>query len=165
MQLSDEKDINTKLLKKTAIVELIIVVVVYLITMTTTYLVDGVEGVEKTIMTLIEQFGAAGLIATAVNCFIGILFWILYRYFNFTIQLIFKEASEGLIDTSIALFRLSGGILIAFSIIYFVEVRYEHILIIFVIYGLISIFNTTFLVFFKMKLYQKPERPLRRMPY
>ncbi|EMD6090427.1 hypothetical protein VRP79_003792, partial [Acinetobacter baumannii] len=142
------------------LVELCIVVTINLITMIFSYFFDGEKGVDKIVNSLNDQFNFVGLVAVAINCLIGLIFWLLHRYFNFQHKNFLKEVSEGLLDTSIALYRLAGGILISFAIIYLFAVGYEHILLVFILYGLISVVNSTFLVFFKKKLFLKPDRKL-----
>lgn len=156
---------NNKLLKEIIISEIIIVSIIYLVVISMTYYLEGVKGIDKLVNSSNDQFGLTPIIATVINFVIGLVFLILYRYFNFAFKSTLMGISEALLDTFTTLFRLSGGILIGFAIIYFLEVRYEHILIVFLIYGIISVFNSSFLVFFKRKMYQKPDRELKRMPY
>jgi len=165
MKKLEEISRNNKLLREIIISEFIIVSIIYLVVISMTYYLEGVKGIDKLINSSNDQFGLTPIIATVINFVIGLVFLILYRYFNFAFKSTLMGVSEALLDTFTTLFRLSGGILIGFAIIYFLEVRYEHILIVFLIYGIISVFNSSFLVFFKRKMYQKPDRELKRMPY
>lgn len=165
MKKLEEISRNNKLLKEIIISEFIIVSIIYLVVISMTYYLEGVKGIDKLVNSSNDQFGLTPIIATVINFVIGLVFLILYRYFNFAFKSTLMGVSEALLDTFTTLFRLSGGILIGFAIIYFLEVRYEHILIVFLIYGIISVFNSSFLVFFKRKMYQKPDRELKRMPY
>lgn len=156
---------NNNLLKEIIISEFIIVSIIYLVVISMTYYLEGAKGIDKLVNSSNDQFGLTPIIATVINFVIGLFFLILYRYFNFAFKSTLMGVSEALLDTFTTLFRLSGGILIGFAIIYFFEVRYEHILIVFLIYGIISVFNSSFLVFFKRKMYQKPNREVKKMPY
>lgn len=165
MKKLEEISRNNKLFKEIIISEFIIVSIIYLVVISMTYYLEGVKGIDKLVNSSNDQFGLTPIIATVINFVIGLVFLILYRYFNFAFKSTLMGVSEALLDTFTTLFRLSGGILIGFAIIYFLEVKYEHILIVFLIYGIISVFNSSFLVFFKRKMYQKPDRELKRMPY
>ncbi|MND22105.1 hypothetical protein D3C80_124780 [compost metagenome] len=165
MKNLEEISRNNKLLKEIIISEFIIILIIYIVIMVTTYILEGVQGVDKLVNSLNDQFGLTAIIATIINFLIGVVFWIFYRYFNFAFKGTLMGVSEGLLDTFTSLFRVSGGILIAFTFIYFFEVGYEHILLVFLIYGLISVYNSSFLVFFKRKMYQKPDRELKRKQY
>ncbi|CAA0150538.1 Uncharacterised protein [Acinetobacter baumannii] len=165
MVIPEERARNNKLLKEIIISEVIIISIIYVIIMVTTYVSEGVQGVDKLVNSLNDQFSLTAIIATIINFIIGVILWIFYRYFNFAFKSTLMWVSEGLLDTFTSLFRLSGGILIAFTLIYLIEVGYEHILLVFLIYGLISVYNSSFLVFFKRKMYQKPDRPIKRTSY
>lgn len=143
-------------------VEFWIALIINLIVMGLTYALKGVKGVENLISSLNDQYDGVSISATIIVSSIGVILWIFYYFFNSKYKQSFKEVSEGCIDSFISLFRLAGGILLAFTTLYLLEEGFAPILIAFIYYGLLSIFNSSVLVFVKKKMYSKPNRELKQ---
>lgn len=144
-------------------VEFWIVMIINLIIMGFTYSIKGVKGVENLINSLNDQYDGVSIIATLVVSSIGIILWVLYYFFNFKYKQSLREVSEGCLDPFISLFRLAGGLLLAFTTLYLLEEGFATILIAFIYYGLLSIFNSAVLVALKKKMYSKPNRELKQL--
>lgn len=92
---------------------------------------------------------------------IGVLLWILYRFFNFKSKSTLRAISEGLVDTLITLLRLAGGVLLSFTSLYLLVEGMAKVLIAFTFYGVLVIGESAFLVWLKYKMYSRPDRPFK----
>ncbi|WP_342371418.1 hypothetical protein [Acinetobacter sp. D009] len=141
--------------------ELCIVIIINLTSMSMAYLLNGVKGVEKIVFSLGDLFDRTNLITILICIIIGSLLYGFFYLFAFKNKEMIKGVSDGLIDTSVALFRLTAGILIAFTILHSIVDGYRPSLISFLFHGLICILITTGIVGMKKHLFSRPVRPLK----
>lgn len=162
------KSVNQKIsINELMLIEIVMVVIINLISMFLAYLLLGVDGVGEIVKSMDGQFKLSSLIPAGINVIIALFLWVFFkrfnsRYRNVEFKRMLRLISEGLLDTLIAIFRLAGGVLISFSILYLFVEHYENFIILFITYGLISLFNSTFLVFMKQMMFLKPDRELKR---
>lgn len=142
-------------------IEFCIVIIINCIFMGLTYSFKGVKGVEGIIDSLNDQYDGIGIGATCFSLFIGLLLWILYRFFNFKSKTTLRAISEGLVDTLIAFLRLAGGVLLSFTLLYLFVEGMAKVLIAFTYYGFLVIGESAFLAWLKYKMYSRPDRPLK----
>lgn len=152
------------------LVEVVIAVIIYLLGMTSAYFYLGADGVGEIVDSMNGQFKLSSLVPAGINFIIGIFLWLFFKKYNFKknnneYKRILRLVSEGLLDTFIVIFRLAGGVLISFAILYLFVEHYEHILLVYISYGLISLFNSSFLMFFKHRMFLRPDRELKRTSY
>lgn len=142
-------------------IEFWIVVIINCIIMGLTYFFKGIKGVEKIIDSLNDQYDGINIGATCFSLLIGVLLWILYRFFNFKSKSTLRAISEGLVDTLITLLRLAGGVLLSFTSLYLLVEGMAKVLIAFTFYGVLVIGESAFLVWLKYKMYSRPDRPFK----
>lgn len=135
-----------------------IVFIINLISMIMAYWINGVKGVEKIVESLGDLFDKPNLITISICIVIGFVLYGFFYLFSLKNKEMLKGVSDGLIDTSVALFRLTAGILLAFTILHLYVDGYRHSLLYFLWNSFLCIIITTGIVGMKKHLFSRPFR-------
>ncbi len=155
------KEDGFKKLKVIFYTEFWIVFIINLISMSIAYLMNGVKGVEKIVLSLGDLFDRANLFTISICIIIGLVLYVFFHLFSLKNKEMIKGVSDGLLDTSVALFRLTAGILIAFTILHLLVDGYRPSLPLFLWNGFLCIVITSGIVGMKKHLFSRPVRQFK----
>lgn len=152
-------------IKEQMVVEMAASVMISFIGLFLTYYFKGQNGINEAAKSFGKQIqtDSLNLYYLGTSLMLGIVFFILNRYFHTRYNTIFYKISNIYFNIVINIYRLMASFLLGFSMLYFIY-EYKHLssqVILFLFYGFLSLFITTCLVIFLEYINKRPEREIK----